>query len=230
MFLRGKLIPVVGVVLAVLAGHPAQAADKAATIAKLNQAAKSFHATSADFKFVTEQTDPIPDRDTQTGTAYYERDSKGFKMAAHIETDNDKPAKKVYTFASGVFKLYEEGINQVTTFQKASKFADYVMLGFGASGDELAAKWDITDLGPETAEGVQTEKLELLAKDPTVRKNLPKVTIWMDLNRAISVRQVFDEGQGQTRTSTYTNIRQPKSLPDEDFTFKTDKKTQFVNR
>jgi outer membrane lipoprotein-sorting protein len=230
MPLERKLMQAAALVLVALAAHSACAADKAASIAKLNQAAKSFHTTSADFQFVTEQTEPVPDTDTQIGSAYYERDGRGFKMAAHIETDNQRPAKKIYTFSDGVFKLFEVGINQVTTFQKASKFADYIMLGFGASGDELAAKWDIVDLGPETAGGVQTEKLELTAKDPTVRKNLPKVTIWIDLSRAVSLKQVFDEGQGQTRTCTYSNIKTNQPLPKDAFTFMTDKKTQFVNR
>ena len=56
------------------------------------------------------------------------------------------------------------------------------MLGFGASGKELPKKWDIKYAGPETVDGMKTDKLELVAKDPTVRKNLPKVTIWMDTN------------------------------------------------
>lgn len=231
MLVNRRLAPGAAVVLLAFSACMATAADNAAaTIAKLNQAAKSFRTTSADFIFVTEQTDPVPDTDTQTGTADYERDGKGFKMAAHIETDNSRKAEKVYTFSGGVFKLYEPGIDQVTTFQKASKFADYIMLGFGASGDELAAKWDITDLGTEAIDGVQTEKLELIAKDPTVKKNLPKVTIWIDLNRAVSLKQVFDEGQGQTRTCTYKNIKTNQSLQKDAFTLKTDKKTQFVNR
>ena len=41
------------------------------------------------------------------------------------------------------------------------------MLGFGASGKDLAEKWDIKYAGEETVDGVKTEKLELVAKDPT---------------------------------------------------------------
>jgi outer membrane lipoprotein-sorting protein len=183
------------------------------TLAKLDQAAARFKCTSADFKFATEQTIPIPDKEVLEGTAYYERTGKDFQMAAHIAKDNDQPAPKMYTFTKGQFKLYEPATHQITLLNRANKFADYIMLGFGASGKQLADKWDITDLGPETIDGVQTEKLELVAKDPTVKKNLPQVTVWMDLNRAISLKQIFDEGQGQTRTCTYTNIKTPQSLP-----------------
>ena len=70
------------------------------------------------------------------------------------------------------------------------------MLGFGASGKELEEKWDIKYDGPETMDGVKTEKLELVAKDPEVQKNLPKVTIWMDTDRGVSLKQVFRRGPG----------------------------------
>ena len=56
-------------------------------------------------------------------------------------------------------------------------------------------------------DGVKTDKLELVAKDPTVRKNIPKVTIWMDTDRGVSLKQVFDEGQGQTRICTLRTRR-----------------------
>ena len=79
-------------------------------------------------------------------------------------------------------------------------------------------------------DGVKTEKLELVPKDPAVRKNIPKVTVWMDTERGVSLKQVFDEGAGQYRLCTYFNIKINQSLPGDAFTFKTDGKTQYVNR
>jgi len=219
--------------LAVIVSLPAwayPAGNLQATLEKLNQAAKNFRSTSADFEFETDQTEPVPDTDVMKGVSYYERGGSNFQMAAHIQSENGSPIEKVYTYSHGVFKLYEKGpgIDQVTTSRNA-KIAEYVMLGFGASGSELADKWDITDLGPEALNGVQTEKLELVAKDPEARKHLQKVTVWMDLNRAVSLKQVFDEDQGLTRVCTYSNIKINQPIPKGAFTFKTDKNTQFKN-
>jgi len=90
-------------------------------------------------------------------------------------------------------------------------------------GKELTGKWDIKYLGPDktvtTDMGVPTDKLELVAKDSTVRKNIPKVTIWLDTARAVSLKQVFDLGEGQSRTCTYTNIEVNQSLPRDAFKF-----------
>jgi outer membrane lipoprotein-sorting protein len=93
------------------------------------------------------------------------------------------------------------------------------MLGFGASGAQLAEKWTITYLGTEMIGGVKTDKLELIAKDPAVRKNISKVTIWLDTSRAVSLKQVFDEGEGQSYTCTYTNIKVNQGVPGNAFSF-----------
>ncbi len=206
------------------------AGDLQATLAKLDTAAARFKSTQADFEFDSVQTDPIPDTEVQKGTAYYLRKGNTFEMAAHIREVNGKKVPKIYVYSGGKLRLDEPMIDQVTTLSSASQYEGYLMLGFGAGGKDLTDKWEITDDGPETIAGVKTEKLELVAKDPKVRKNLPKVTIWIDLDRGVSLKQVFDEGQGQSRTCTYSNIKINESLPGDAFTIKTDSKTQYINR
>jgi len=207
----------------------AAAQDLKTVLGKLDAAAANFRSTSADFQIDTYQTDPVPDKTTQKGSVYYARRGSDFQMAAHISEENGKPVPKIYTYSKGVFRLFEKLTNQVTTY-KNDKLGGYLLLGFGASGKELADKWDITFAGEETLNGVKTDKLELVAKDPDVRKNLPKVTVWMDTARGVSLKQVFDQGQGQSRVSVYFNFKLNQPLPSDAFTFKTDSKTQFVNR
>jgi outer membrane lipoprotein-sorting protein len=225
-----KKILVLTAALAVL-GMPSRllfaADDLGRVLRDLDKASASFHSTSADFEFDTYQTDPFPDKDVQKGTAYYERKAAVFSMAAHIQEVNGKPISKLYTFSDGQLKLDDVMSDQVITYKRASKFESYVMLGFGASGKELTDKWNVTYAGTETLDGVKTEKLELVAKDPTVRQNLPKVTVWLDTVRAISLKQVFDEGQGVSRVCVYFNIKLNQALPADAFKLKTDSKTQY---
>jgi outer membrane lipoprotein-sorting protein len=220
-------------VLSVFSGLTASAADdKDRVLRKLDVAAANFRSTSADFQTDAVQSDPIPDTETQKGSIYYERTGKkSFRMAAHIREINKKPTEKFYSYVAGTFKLFEGGnTDQVTTFTKASQFESYMMLGFGASGKDLEEKWEIKYLGPETLDGVKTEKLELVAKDAAVRKNFPKITVWMDTDRGISLKQIFDEGPGQYRVGVYFNIKVNQPLPADAFTFKTDKQTKFITR
>jgi outer membrane lipoprotein-sorting protein len=219
-----------------IAAHAASPADeKDRVLRKLDAAAANFRSTSADFQFDSVQTDPVPVTDTQKGTVYYERKKSTFQMAAHILEFNKKPAMKVYTYSAGVFRLFEGGnLNQVTTYSKVSKFESYLMLGFGASGKDLEQKWEIKYLGsenlPDGKTSVKTEKLELVAKDPAVRKYFSKVTVWIDTDHAVSLKQVFDEGPGEYRVCVYFNIRNNQPLPADAFTFKTDSHTVYSNR
>jgi outer membrane lipoprotein-sorting protein len=192
---------------------------------RLNLAAQNFHSTSADVEFDQIETEPIADTDAWKGVAYYERKDAAVRMGVHFSQHNGKPSGKAYTYIGGTFKVFEPGINQVTSYTKAAKWEDYVILGFGASGKDLQAKWDITDLGPETLDGVKTEKLELIAKDPDVRKNLSKVVIWVDADHAVSLKQVFTLSATSNYICHYSNFKFNASLPGDAFTFKTDRQT-----
>lgn len=231
MVSRRRFILTLSVALILLPETRAFAADDLQSILrKLDVAAANFHSTSADFEFDSVTTDPIPDKDIQKGTVYYERKGKSFEMAAHIREENGHAVPKTVLYSGGVVRLYETKINQVTTLSKISKYGSWFMLGFGAGGKELSQKWDMTYMGSETLDGIRTEKLEMVPKDPEIRKNLPKVTIWIDPERGVSLKQVFDEGPGQYRVCVYFNIKVNQSLPRNAFTLKTNKDTQFVNR
>ena len=228
---RRKLVFAASMMLVLLPVRAAFAADDLdKVLRRLDTASANFHTTSADFEFDTVTTQPIYDKDVQKGTAYYKREGQTFQMAAHIGDVNGRPVPKVVVLSGGAIKLYEKLVNQVTTLTKFSQYQSWFMLGFGASGKELEEKWNITYLGPEKMDGVTTEKLEMVAKDPTVRKNIPKVTLWMDADRGVSVQQMFDQGQGQSRTCHYTNIKVNQALVADAFTFKTDRDTRFITQ
>ena len=227
----------IALVIAVARGAYAAPQDDLNTVLRrLDAAAAGFHSTSADFEFVTVQTDPVYDKDTQKGTVYYKRSGKSFQMAAHIRTEangegKDKPVPKDILYSGGKVTLYEKLTDEVHV-RDAAKYESYLLLGFGAGGKELADKWEIKYLGTESLNdgktAIPTEKMELLAKDPDVRKMFPKVTIWVDPARAVSLKQVFDEGQGQSRTCLYFDIKLNLAIPDSEFTIKTDSQTKTV--
>jgi outer membrane lipoprotein-sorting protein len=205
--------------------------EKAKVLERLNQSARSFQSASADVEFDIIETDPVYDKDVQTGLAYYERSNSSVKMGVHFEKHNNRPSAKAYTFVDGAVKLFEPGEDTVTTIAKADKYQGYIVLGFGASSRDLEAKWNITYLGSENlSDGkaqVKTEKLELVPKDPDLRKNLPKVTIWIDPDRAVSLKQIFTISSTSSRVCLYSNFKMNQGVPSDAFKFKTDSKTAF---
>jgi len=202
-----------------------QVETKEQVLARLDSAAANFHSTSADVEFDTIETEPVPDTDVQKGVVYYERKNNAVRMGVHLSEHDGHPTAKAYTFIGSTFELFEPGINQVTKYVKAGKWEGYVSLGMGASGKDLAAKWDIQYLGPELMNGVNTEKLELVPKDPEVRKSITKVDIWVDPEHAVSLQQKFTLSGTSSYVGKYSNFKFNTSLPGDAFTFKTDKKT-----
>jgi len=225
MHLRIKLVIAAALALAFLPGRAALAAspdDLKSVLDRLNIAAANFHSTAADVEFDDITTDPVYDKDVFKGVVYYDRKGTAFRMGVHFNQHNGKPSTKAYTFVGGVLKIHESGTGQESTYAQAGKFESYVMLGFGASGNDLQAKWEIKDIGTESIDGVKTAILELVAKDPAVRKNLSKVTIWMDPDRAVSLKQVFTINATSSKVCFYSNFKLNTSLPSEAFTFKAD--------
>jgi outer membrane lipoprotein-sorting protein len=211
------------VTAAILPIQPASAEDKASVLAKLDASAKGFHTASATVEFDSILTDPVPDKDVMTGIAYYERNSH-FEMAAHITAHivdgKSHPTEKAYIFSGGTLRFSDTGKEiDAKPYSEASKYESYLMLGFGASGKDLEEKWTIKYIGKETIDGISTDKLELIAKDPNVLKLFRKVTIWLDTARAVSLKQVFDQGDGQSRVCTYTDIKVNQPLPKTAFSF-----------
>jgi len=49
----------------------------------------------------------------------------------------------------------------------------------------------------------------------------------MDTARAVSLKQVFDEGQGVSRVCVYFNFKVNQPLPADAFKLKTDSKTTY---
>jgi hypothetical protein len=223
MHSRNLLVFLAFVALAVPSLRPAHAEDLANVLANLDAAAKDFHTVAATVEVDSILTDPVPDKDVLTGTAYYERNSH-FEMAvhftAHIASGRSHPTEKGYILSGGVVRYSDTGKEKdAQPVNGASKYESYFELGFGASGKDLAEKWTIKYLGKETIDGIVTDKLELVAKDPDVRKILPKVTIWLDTSRAVSLKQVFDQGDGQSRVCIYSNIKVNQPLPKTAFSF-----------
>ena len=87
-----------------------------------------------------------------------------------------------------------------------------------------------------TAKGfiLQTQRFfdmhRLPAKDPAVRKTFSKVNIWVDTERAVSIKQVFTLSATSTWVCKYSNFQINQSVPKDAFSFKTDRKTVYQNQ
>jgi outer membrane lipoprotein-sorting protein len=242
--MRGfRLIAPVALLCGLLQFVPAAAQVPADSIAldvvlkKMDATAASFRATQADFQW--DRYEKVIDEvdDIQSGTIYYRRAGKDIEMMADIKQEGGspsglKPAAKYVLFRDGKISVYQPKPDQVTVYDAGKNRAEvenYLVLGFGGSGQDLVKSWDVTYLGPETINGVATAKLKLVPKSQKVRGTFAQILLWIDLDRGVSVQQQLFEPQGDYRLAKYSNIRIRDKLPDDVFKLKTTGKTQTIS-
>ena len=194
---------------------------------QMDEASKKFK--NVEVNVTTDNfTKSIKVHSRQTGPMYIERTGKSQTMGLlNYDIDDNgvttKSASKIVAFDGDTLQVYSPGVNQVDVFKAGANQAKYnafLALSFGSSGTDLAAAWNITDQGPETIDGVKTEKLDLVSKDDSVKQSFPHVTIWVDPTRAIALKQIFFSRNGDIRTTTYTNIKLNTKIDKKPYTIK----------
>lgn len=191
---------------------PAQK-DAAATnlqqvLAQMNASAARFQSVEADIS-VDNYTAVVQDHALQTGTTAFRKAGGAMEMVTRLKDAEGKPAADLL-YENGKLDYYSPATKQETIFSAGANKGEYDSLlatGFGATGTELTSAWTVTFKGMETIAGTPTARLELVSKDAKVRSYFSLLTIWVDLNRDISLKQVMVQPDGDSRTATYSNIR-----------------------
>jgi len=196
----------------------AQQGDLKTILAQLDTASQHFKNVQAEVKY-DNYTRAVRADEISTGILYVEHASSGTQMGAIVYDlgPDGKPAttpSKILSYDGKTLQIFAPGVNQVDVFKAGAnqaKYEGFLTLGFGGSGAALAKSWNIQDQGPETIDGVKTEKLFLTGND-SVTSTFSHVTIWVDLTRGISLKQVFLAPNGDMRTATYSNIKLNASI------------------
>jgi outer membrane lipoprotein-sorting protein len=194
---------------------------------QMDAASAKFKSAEADFQWdlferVVSQTT------SQKGTIYFLKDGAKTEMGAKIVS----PAIKLLEYRDGTLRIFDPGPDHLTTVlakKNQAQLESFLTLGFGGSGKDLAKAWTVSDLGTESlsdgAHQVETAKLDLVSKDPGVRNSITHVTVWVDAERGISLKQVFYMPSEDRRTAVYTNIRYNEKVDPKPYEIKTDSKT-----
>jgi outer membrane lipoprotein-sorting protein len=190
---------------------------------EMDAASVKFKSAEADFRWdlferVVKQTT------SQSGSIYFLKDGANTQMGARI----DLPAPKFLEFRDGTLRIFDPGPDHLMTIsskQNEAQVEAFLTLGFGGSGRDLAKAWTISDLGTEPVDGVETAKMDLVPRDPSVRNNCTHIIIWVDASRGISLKQEFFMPSEDTRTSYYSNIRLNLKIDEKKYAIKTDSKT-----
>jgi outer membrane lipoprotein-sorting protein len=206
----------IGVLLSLAVGFGMTAGARAQDPARLAETLRKLDASSAKFQSATADVHKdlyervVRETTTQIGTIYFIRKGAATQMGVTI----NPPAAKIVEFKDGKLRLYDPGSNHLQVFSTSdnqAKYESFLTLGFGGSGQDLTKAWTVDDQGSESMQDgkttVKVEKLLLVPKDPGVKGTFTQVVLWLDLDRAVSLKQEFLAPSGDKQTAIYSNIK-----------------------
>lgn len=189
---------------------------------QLDAASARFKSTEADFRWDFFEL-VVKETTTQHGSIFFKKTGGKLEMGAKL----NPPGAKFIAYRDGKLSIFDpstKDLKLLTAGQNKAQYESFLTLGFGGSGTDLAKAWTITHLGNEQlsdgSANVPVVKLDLVSKDESVRNMFSHITIWVDLNRAISLKQQFFTPAGDYRTATYTNIRYNQPINTAPYQFK----------
>ncbi len=207
-----KLILVATVALLLATSAFAQA-DLDKVLNLLDKKSETFKQVQTDF--VWDQYSKVMDEtDKQKGVMYFKRSGPNdVDVAALIQ----EPFAKKLVFKNGEVQIYSFKTGEIERHnagKNKKSFESFLALGFGGRGSDLQKNFEIRYDGTETINGKPTYKLELTPKTKEVKSMFPLITLWINQQTGMSEQQKLDQGEGDYRLATYSNIVvNPPTLP-----------------
>jgi outer membrane lipoprotein-sorting protein len=199
--------------LAVTAAMAASGDDLPQLLARMDKAANAFKSMTAKVTYVT-HTDVLNENDTQTGNMTLKKVQAGEVQGL---VDFTSPDRKTIAFEKHRLQEYLPKLKTVQVFDLAKQGAqldEFIGIGFGTSGTELAKDWDVSILGTENWEGQPAIRLQLVPKTAEGKHYVTKIELWIPPQGDPSpLHEKIFELSGDYLLVTYTDARINPPLP-----------------
>lgn len=190
-----------------------------ATFDQLDRTAGSFKSMSADIKRVL-YTAAISDSATDGGVMKLRRTRKDTKMLIEFSGAYAKTVSlegetfKILYPRTKTIQIWNLGTNRNLVDQ-------FLLLGFGATSEELKKSYKIAFAGEEKIDGQNTEHLVLIPKSDEVLKKLKKAELWIQQAKGLPLQQKFTtSSDGDSTQVTYINLKVNVPFNDSDLQLK----------
>jgi len=196
-------------------------------LARMDEASPSFKGMTAKVKRLT-HTAVLNDTSEETGTvSILKAGPKDMRMLIELT----QPDPKSYSFQDRKAQIYYPKMQQVEIYDlgKHGKLVDqFLLLGFGTSGKELAKSYNVRVLGDENIDGKKAVKLELTPKSEEAREHIKKVEIWLAENGEYPLQQKIYQSSGDHYVFTYSDVKLNPGLTAESVALKLPKNVRKV--
>lgn len=147
-------------------------------LSRMDQAAASFQSMWSKVRYIT-HTAVLDDNSEETGTVLMK------KIRANLVQgliDFVTPDRRTVTIEQRKVKIYYPKIKTVEIYdlgKHGEQLDQFLMIGFGTSGTELARDYSMKLLGEDKARGQKALRVELTPKSGEAREILQKLDLWV---------------------------------------------------
>jgi len=192
----------------------------------LDDGARKFKSMKASVKD-DDYTALVNDHSVQSGTIHVKKEAAATLMLL----DFTGPAAKTISLDANTVKIFNPKANVVQVYDignRRSLIDQYLLLGFGASSDDLKKAYTISYVGAEAISGQRAGNIQLIPKSPEQLRQLSKVNLWISTSLGLPVKQKFWTGTaGDYKELTYSEVKLNPSFSDKDLQLKTPKGVQI---
>jgi outer membrane lipoprotein-sorting protein len=195
-------------------------------LARMDSAGASFKAISADVRWVT-HTAVINEDIVDTGSLLLKRSKHDMRMLVEFK----EPDPKTVALHDSKLEIYHPKMQTVEEYdigRHRELLDQFLLIGFGTTGKELAAAYTMKVLGADTVGGREATRLELVPKSQEVRKSLKKLELWIPESEVYPVEQKFYLAAGDYKLATYTNVKMNPAVTDSDLKLRVSKDVKRV--
>jgi outer membrane lipoprotein-sorting protein len=206
----------VAVISGILAlASPVLADSLDAILGRMDKAAPAFHQMTANISKI-EYTAIINDTSVESGSVWIRRAGRDMEMRTEIT----RPEPRMAGLHDETAEVYYPKINTVQIYNlgKMRGLVDqFLLLGFGTTGKELLANYEIKPGGETTVEGRPATRIDMVPKSRKVLENFKLIQMWIPNDSAYPIRIRMVQPSGNYYEVTYSNLKLNPNLPASDF-------------
>ena len=202
-------------VAAGLASLAVASGDVQPVLSRMDASAATFKSMTANVTYLT-HTEVLNDNSTETGTVTMKKVHEGDVQG---KVDFTAPDQKIITIEKRRVQEYFPKINTVQVYDLGKHGAavdQFLLMGFGTSGSELASGYEVTVTGQDQVQGQSAIRLLLLPKSGDAKQLLTKVEMWIPAQGdPYPLREKIYQPSGDYVLISYTNLKiNPPLAPD----------------
>lgn len=183
-------------------------------MARMDKSAASFTGMTAKMKRV-DHTEILGENELETGSVTLKRVPGGLLG----RVDFNEPNRRTVSLHDRTVEVYTPKSNtvQITDVGKHGQQLDqFLLLGFGTSGKELAKNYVVKLIGPEVVADKQTTHIQITPRAKEATEYFKKAEIWMAQGSTYPVQEKIHKNEQDYMLFTYSDVRINVPLADKD--------------